>query len=643
MFRSLLPVGVVFASRCYSKAYSRRDNNNDPTNTFIENMFRAEKTTLFYQQLSDILGNQVSGLKPLNQSNFCHLLFRVGKMKRRHFIIDASVAKLIVQNLTMHKLNGIGLSRAMQLLIILASSSEEVRTMINKALIDKLTSCESLNSIDLSMCFYALHSTAVDDEVLLLMRLLAERVVKSSGQWNAQSLGNALYGLKKMSSGYQEIKYSLGTLALKISESEAVFDAQGIGNALYGLQGMSSDVQEVKDILKALVRKIAASDTVLGAQGIGNALYGLQSMSSDVQEVKDILKALTRKIIFSAEMLSSQHIGNALYGLQGMSSDVQEVKDMLKALASKIAASDTVLGAQGIGNSLYGLQGMSSDVQEVKGILSALTRKIASSDEMLSSQHIGNALYGLQGMSSDVQEVKDILKALASKIAASDAVLDAQGIGNALYGLQGMSSDVQAVKGILSVLTRKIALSDAVLSSQSICNALYGLQQMTAESEHVQTLLSTFASKIQKHSFEDLSIQQIGNAVYGLRNMDLTPEWCPVMITWLSKSEELLLADDASFSFISTLLQSFLLVSYDDQIPFLKSIVCFDLRGQLNEVTAKAWNAFNRAVLSLPPAGFQSGAEKKHVKNIISAVQRRQATSTFTTNIYLYGFEADLV
>ena len=269
--------------------------------------------------------------------------------------------------------------------------------------------------------------------------------------------------------------------------------------------------------------------------------------------------------------------------------------------------------------------------------------KIASSDEMLSSQHIGNALYGLRGMSSDVQVVKEVLKALARKIAASDTVLNAQGIGNSLYGLQNMSSDVQEVKEILNALTRKIASNKTVLLSQGIGNGLYGLQKMTTESQHVRSLLSIFARKIQKHSIEDLNLQQIGNAVYGLRNMDLNPDWCPVMITWLSKSEEMLLADDASYTDISTLLQSLLLVSYDDQIPFLKSIVQFDLKGQLNEVSAKAWNAFNRAILSLPPAGFQSDAEKKHVKDIIIAEQRRQATSTFTTNTYLYGFEADLV
>ena len=199
------------------------------------------------------------------------------------------------------------------------------------------------------------------------------------------------------------------------------------------------------------------------------------------------------------------------------------------------------------------------------------------------------------------------------------------------------------VKDVLKALTRKITFSDEILSSQHISNALYGLQQMTTESQYVRSLLSIFASKMQKHNFKDLILQLIGNAVYGLHSMDLNPEWCLIINVWLFKSEELLNAVDVSFTDIRTLLQSLLLVSYDDRIPFLKSIVRFDLKGQLNELSAKAWNAFNRALLSLPPAGFQSDGEKKHVKDIISAAQRRQATSTFTTNTFLYGFEADLV
>ena len=57
--------------------------------------------------------------------------------------------------------------------------------------------------------------------------------------------------------------------------------------------------------------------------------------------------------------------------------------------------------------------------------------------------------------------------------------------------------------------------------------------------------------------------------------MDLTPDWYPVIMAWLSQADGMLNAEDISFANASALLQSLLLVSYDDRIPFLKSIVRF--------------------------------------------------------------------
>ena len=125
--------------------------------------------------------------------------------------------------------------------------------------------------------------------------------------------------------------------------------------------------------------------------------------------------------------------------------------------------------------------------------------------------------------------------------------------------------------------------------------------------------------------------------------MDLTPDWYPVIMAWLSQADGMLNAEDISFADVRTLLQSLLLVSYDDRIPFLKSIMRFELNGQLDKIIDEARNAFNQAIPSLPTAGFQSDAEKKYVKEIISAAQSRMPLSTFTTNTFLYGFEADLI
>ena len=83
-------------------------------------------------------------------------------------------------------------------------------------------------------------------------------------------------------------------LTVKIRESRDEFDAQSIGNGLYGLQGMGNS-EGVEELLKVLVVKIRESRYELDGQAIGNALYGLQEMENS-EGVEELLKALAVKI-----------------------------------------------------------------------------------------------------------------------------------------------------------------------------------------------------------------------------------------------------------------------------------------------------------------------------------------------------------
>ena len=71
----------------------------------------------------------------------------------------------------------------------------------------------------------------------------------------------------------------LTALTAKLSDSTAELGGQAVGNALFGLQRMSSDVPEVRAMLTALTAKIQGSTAELDGQAIGNALFGLQSMT----------------------------------------------------------------------------------------------------------------------------------------------------------------------------------------------------------------------------------------------------------------------------------------------------------------------------------------------------------------------------
>lgn len=116
----------------------------------------------------------------------------------------------------------------------------------------------------------------------------------------------------------------------------------------------------------------------------------------------------------------------------------------------------------------------------------------------------------------------------------------------------------------------------------------------------------------------------------------LSPEWSAILAAWISKSDELLQVKNVSFKEAQTLLQSLLLVSYDGQIPLLRSIVHSELKGQLDNMTAKAWEVFNKALDFLPLPDYRSESERKHIED-------KPVPSTFTNNAYLYGFEADLI
>jgi hypothetical protein len=109
----------------------------------------------------------------------------------------------------------------------------------------------------------------------------------------------------------------LSALASKIEGCKESLDAQAVGNALFGLKGMSSDRAEVLRVLSALAIKIEGCKESLSAQAVGNALFGLQGMSSDQAEVRKLLQSLHSKMSGKSR-LTGQEAGMALYGLRSI-------------------------------------------------------------------------------------------------------------------------------------------------------------------------------------------------------------------------------------------------------------------------------------------------------------------------------------
>merc|ERR1711871_689542 len=319
-----------------------------------------------------------------------------------------------------------------------------------------------------------------------------------------------------------EVRELLAQLAIKISQSETDIKAQEIGNALYGLKRMSSDVHEVRMLLEAFVPKVAASRDSLDAQAIGNSLYGLQNMSTRHVEVRHLLGVMAVKINESVAELDGQAMGNSVYGLQGMDSDAPEVRDLAQALATKFSYSSYYMNAQEIGNSLYGMQSMSSDHPQVRELVGAIMAKVLACRYELTSQEIGNALYGLQRMTSDNLEVCKLLRVLAKKIEQSSSALDPQAISNALFGLQMMTSESKGVRSLVRAMTMKIELSWKLVGAQHISIALYGLQGLSSDVPEVRHLISAIVPNINSCR-DDLGAKQLCMSLHGLRSM--TSSW----------------------------------------------------------------------------------------------------------------------
>jgi hypothetical protein len=111
-------------------------------------------------------------------------------------------------------------------------------------------------------------------------------------------------------------------IALSIKSCSGTFNAQNVGNCLYGMQGMSSDCFEVRALLSALLPKVEACKMALRAQEVGIGLYGMQGMEvgdcfydNDGAEVRAILTAMVPKVDSCREALDAQAVGNALYDM----------------------------------------------------------------------------------------------------------------------------------------------------------------------------------------------------------------------------------------------------------------------------------------------------------------------------------------
>ena len=395
--------------------------------------------------------------------------------------------------------------------------------------IKSFNSDTTLHPSKLSMCLFGLQNfvceISEDDNSHLIRNLLeviSHRVAESAPGWSGRAVGSAFFGLRGISSDFEEARNLLSALLNKFDSEvdDIVMNPQEISNSLYGMQRMDCSRPEVADILGFLRDKLMTSQSRLfKAQEISNSLYGIRKMSSSEPEVRNLICVLTEKMMQCNDTFSGQELGISLYGLQNMTNDCDEVNNLLEALLKILEESPATMSSQEISNALYGLRNMDSADGTVLGIIRRVTGKLELCSDTFKANEICMAIYGMQSMGSDAVEVKSLIRALNMKLRSCVQDFNAQNVSNALYGLQNMSSSDKEVRTLLKNLNSKIKNCSEALNGQNVGNALYGLQDMSDDFPEVRSLLSSLGNLFARSLRSDLSAQAMGNAMYGLHSM----------------------------------------------------------------------------------------------------------------------------
>lgn len=391
---------------------------------------------------------------------------------------------------------------------------------------------------------------------------LACSAVKRLTTMSGLGIANALYGLRNMSCNYREVRETVELLTPYLQlEKNSENDGQGISsknigdsqsksvnyfksphhisNAIYGLRKMSSRYEETRRLLTALTgvinynQKHTAADFtnagfIMKPQEVGNLIYGLQSLSSDDFEVKNIIRAITPIISTCVEPMSGTNIAGMLYGMRLLSINEIEVAVLWniithfmtmgsKALkASRTSASDRdrlMMKPGEVSMALYGLSNSSSDYPEIREVIELLTPLIAeygdSGSVVVGATDRCLMVYGLRNMSTQYTEVLELIDRLIPLLSAPyhpDAFNDSPN-GTGIIG------------------------SHPLFSKHHIFMCIVGLQNLhpsTPQSKALYTVITSFIHHYEDNIYAWTAKSQLAMDVvkdlekkYGIESVDL--------------------------------------------------------------------------------------------------------------------------
>ena len=205
-------------------------------------------------------------------------------------------SKLVVNEDNVYKIAWLSRSfQGLQGVLPTIDSNPDVKALVNKltAGLESLQMTnEAVSMDDVGYLLYSFHNcTNESDDVNRVLatvtRLLRpESKPRSLGLASPKAMSMCMYGLKCMSSSNEVVCKLLGALRPRVS----ALDAQSVGNILFGMQRLSSTAPQVRAFIDTITPKIEQVNAKLSGQEIANSFYGLQNFDSVSVEVNKLLK-----------------------------------------------------------------------------------------------------------------------------------------------------------------------------------------------------------------------------------------------------------------------------------------------------------------------------------------------------------------
>lgn len=550
---------------------NRRSCDNDVwAQKFLKLMYSKALHGKFGVLNGHAIGMALYGFR--SSSSDSSVVRNVLKLLTRHIY---SAASAFDSNSESMRLRGQDISNAIYGLQGMNGQQPEVRELM-AALVYRLTVVHhpklALTAQDVGMSLYGLNkmSCQVPEALQLLERLQPHLY---GVQLDHQAVGNALYGLRGMSSGTSVVSATIGLIAEAVCNCKDNLDVRELSSGLYGLQNMNCASPAVLRLLPALTRKVEGVRGSWTGQSLGMALFGLRDMSSEYCEVRDLIAALTRSLGRFQGPFPVTSAALALHGLREMSSDCAEVKALLGTLAGKLrndlcesrrswtghevavafqgfrSLSDCPEGIDLLGafvdrlkshssvsefsltdeqfcSSLNGLKRMGSEWLEVReALIMLLDHHKADSEPLVSSSAVSRAFLGLGRMSSGSSEVSRVLARLTELVdscpVSAVSGFSGKDVGVTLFGLRGSTGEV-VLAVIRAMLPHMRVFQSASMDPVAISMALHGLRRLDSGSSEIREALKIIATQLVEliRRGDRLSGRDLSSSLVGLQLMD---------------------------------------------------------------------------------------------------------------------------